>query len=251
MTQRLPRILNYHAIASLEEDPNKVSTSPERFESHMLTLRRTNLQGVSVHELLRARSAGKSKGLIGITFDDGYKDFLQTALPILDKYGFSATLFVVADMLGKENDWVHWYRPRPKLKLLEAADLRVIAERGVEIGSHGMSHPKLPELDRESLEREVSDSRQLLGEVLGEDVEGFAYPYGILDETSIRAVRGAGYAYACAVNTRVENSAYDLPRIPVSEADDALRFAAKLQIHPHYRVVKKFYLRALGKVEKV
>jgi len=251
MNYRWPRILNYHAIMRLEDDPNKASTSPERFESHMLTLRRRNMRGVSVRELLRAWSAGKSKGLVGITFDDGYKDFLQTALPILEKYGFSATLFVVADMLGKENDWVHWYHPQPKLKLLESADLRVIVERGVEIGSHGMSHPELPELDRESLEREVSDSRRLLGEVLGEAVEGFAYPYGILDETSIRAVRGAGYAYACAVNTRVENSAYDLPRIPVSEADNSLRFAAKLRIHPHYRVFKKFYLHTLGKVEKV
>jgi|SRR5215204_245153 len=251
MNYRWPRILNYHAIVRLEDDPNKASTSPERFESHMRTLKRQNMRGVSVRELLRAWSAGKSKGLVGITFDDGYKDFLQTALPILEKYGFSATLFVVADMLGKENDWVHWYHPQPKLKLLESADLRVIVERGVEIGSHGMSHPELPELDRESLEREVSDSRRLLGEVLGEAVEGFAYPYGILDETSIRAVRGAGYAYACAVNTRVENSAYDLPRIPISEADDSLRFAAKLRIHSHYRVVKKFYLHTLGKVEKV
>ena len=251
MTPRWPRILNYHAIVHLENDPNRTGVSPDLFASHMRALKRRNMRGVSVRELLRARNAGDSRGLVGLTFDDGYGDFLHTALPILEEHGFSATLFIVAGMLGKENDWEHWYHPRPKLKLLEPADLRVIVERSVEIGSHGMSHPELPELDRESLEGEVSDSRRLLGEMLGEAVEGFAYPYGILDETSIRAVRKAGYAYACAVNTRVEQSLYDLPRIPISEVDNPLRFAAKLRIHSHYRAVKELYLRALGKTERV
>jgi peptidoglycan/xylan/chitin deacetylase (PgdA/CDA1 family) len=251
MNPRPPPILNYHAVTRLDEDPNKVSTSPDRFESHMLALKRRTMRGVSVRKLLRAWHAGESKGLVGITFDDGYKDFLQAALPILEKYAFSATLFVVADKLGKANDWEHWHHPRPELKLLEPADLRAIVQRGVEIGSHSMSHPKLPELHRESLEWEVSASRRFLGEVLGEAVEGFCYPYGILDDASIRAVRRAGYAYACAVNERVEVSAYDLPRIPVSEVDNPLRFAAKLRIHPHYRRAKKLYLSTLGRVEEV
>ena len=209
------------------------------------------MRGVSVGELLRAWSTGDSKGLIGLTFDDGYRDFLHTAMPILEKYGFSATLFVVAGMLGEDNDWEHWYDPRPRLALLETADLHTIAERGVEIGSHSMSHAKLPALDPESLANEVGGSRRLLGEVLGRAVEGFSYPYGMLNGASIQAVRKAGYAYACAVNERVDQNVYDLPRIPISELDDYLRFWAKLRIHSHYRAVKKLYLRALGRSERV
>jgi peptidoglycan/xylan/chitin deacetylase (PgdA/CDA1 family) len=215
----------------------------------MLYLKRRNLRGVSIRELLRAQDAGNAKGLVGLTFDDGYEDFLYTALPILERYGFSATVFVVGGMLGGKNDWDHWYSPKPTMRLLGAADLREVSERGMEIGSHSTSHAKLPDLDIESLEREVSHGRQVLSEVLGEAVEGFCYPYGILNNTSIQAVRRAQYTYACAVNARVEWNIYDLPRIPVSQVDNPLRFAAKLRIHSHYRAVKRIYLHLFNKQE--
>lgn len=251
MSTRWPRMLNYHAIVELGEDPNRTGTSPGRFESHMRALKRRNMRGVSVSELLRAWRTGDSKGLVGLAFDDGYRDFLHTAMPILERYGFSATVFVVAGMLGKENDWAHWYDPRPRLGLLESADLREISAQGIEIGSHSMTHPKLPGLDSEDLEREVDGSRQLLGGLLGETVEGFCYPYGLLDEASVEEVRRAGYSYACAVNSRVEHSIYDLSRVPISDLDNSLRFAAKLSVHPYYRKVKTSYLRILGRSEEV
>jgi peptidoglycan/xylan/chitin deacetylase (PgdA/CDA1 family) len=250
MTPGWPRILNYHGILKLEDDPNKIGVSPALFESHMLVLKRRNLRGVSIRELLQAWEKGESKGMVGLTFDDGYDDFLHTALPILEQFGFSATLFVVAGMLGGENDWKHYYDPRPRRRLLEVADLREVAERGVEIGSHSMSHPRLTKLDLESMEDEVAGSRRLLGEVLGEAVEGFAYPYGLLDDAAVQAVRRAGYSYACAVNTRLDQSVYDLPRIPIREEDGYVRFATKLSIHPLYRMVKISYLRMLGKTER-
>ena len=251
MSSRWPRILNYHAIVELADDPNRTGTSPDRFESQMLALKRRNMRGVSVSELLRARRTGDSKGMVGLTFDDGYRDILHTVLPILDKYGFSATVFMVAGMLGRENDWAHWYDPRPRLGLLDSSELREISDRGIEIGSHSMTHPKLPELDAEALEREVSGSRQVLGELSGEAVGGFCYPYGLLDRASVEVVRRTGYSYACAVNSRVENSMYDLPRIPISDLDRRLRFAAKLRIHSHYRSIKTSYLHILGRSEEV
>ena len=217
----------------------------------MLALRKRNLRGVSVRELLQAWNSGNSQGLIGITFDDGYKDFIYSALPILEQYGFSATVFMVAGLLGRENDWEHWHEPRPRMELLTGTDLCEISGRGVEIGAHSMSHPRLPELDPASLESEVNHSRLLLSQVLDERVDGFCYPYGILDEASIQAVREAGYTYACGVNTQIDHSVYDLPRIPISEVDTPLRFAAKLTIHSQYRTVKELYLRALGKTEGV
>jgi peptidoglycan/xylan/chitin deacetylase (PgdA/CDA1 family) len=250
LSSRWPRILNYHAILKLEDDPNRSATSPDQFDAHMLALKRRNMRGVSIRELLRARSTGNTKGLIGLTFDDGYEDFLHSALPILEKYGFSATLFMVAGMLCGENHWEHYYEPRPRIKLLGGADLREIWERGVEIGSHSMMHPKLPGLNAVSLENEVSGSRQVLGEILGEPVEGFCYPYGELDDASIQAVRRARYSYACAVNVRVERSIYDLPRIPISELDNRLRFAAKLKIHSHYRTSITLYDNILKKFRR-
>lgn len=211
----------------------------------MLYLKRRGLRGVSMRELRRAEITGNSTRLVGLTFDDGYEDFLHAALPVLERVGFSATVFAVAGLLGEENNWYHVYEPRPRLKLLTPENLREISGRGTEVGSHGLAHRKLSELDPDSLEQEVGDSRRILGEVLGEKVEGFSYSYGDLNGAAIEAVRRAGYAYACAWNTHGlrtngDSMDYCLPRIPVSQKDGLARFAAKLEVYPHYaRLFKK------------
>ena len=234
MNRRWPRILMYHAIANLEDDPNMLCTSPDRFEAQMRYLKQHNLRGASMGELRRALSTGDAKRMIGLTFDDGYKDFLHTALPILDSFGFSATVFVVGDMLGKENDWKHAHYPRPRMELLGAAELREVSERGMEVGSHSMTHADLSDLDPRMLEEEVKGSRRVLSELLGEEVEGFCYPYGSLNRAAVEAVRQVGYAYACGWKTHPEHSAYDLPRIPISEKGNDLRFGMKLKVYSHY-----------------
>jgi peptidoglycan/xylan/chitin deacetylase (PgdA/CDA1 family) len=234
-----PPILMYHSIADLADDPNMLCTSPQRFAAQMLYLKQRGLRGVSVRELRRAMSSGVRKGFVGLTFDDGYKDFLSTAVPILERLGFSATVFAVAGMLGEENDWEHTYTPRPHLKLLTAEELRVVAERGMEVGSHSTTHPRLTRLEPERLDQETDKSRRVLSEILGEEVEGFCYPYGSLDGPVLSSVSRAGYAYACAWNTRVKRNAFDLPRIPISNKDSSVKFAAKLRIYPQYARAKK------------
>jgi peptidoglycan/xylan/chitin deacetylase (PgdA/CDA1 family) len=248
---RWHRILLYHSIGRLTEDPTKQFTSPERFQEHMSYLKRRGLRGVSVRELHQAAVAGDVKGLVGITFDDGYKDFLQVAVPTLEDLGFSATVFAVGGMLGRENDWEHDYTPRPWLKLLEAEDLREVSRRGMEVGAHGTSHVKLAGLGPERLEEEVMGSRRLLSDVLGEDVEGFAYPYGSFDASALEAVRRAGYTYACAAPSQVDWNQYALPRIPVANNDHLLRFAVKLAIYQQYSAAKKSIRIALSRLSPV
>lgn len=248
MSPRWPRILMYHAVCPLPDNPNKIFTSPELFQAQMRHLKQRNLRGVSMRELCRAVSMGNAKRLVGLTFDDGYENFLQNALPVLERFGFSATVFVVGGMLGEENNWAFRHDPRPQMKLLGVEGIREVSARGMEVGSHSMTHSKLSGLEPELLEKEVSDSRRILSEVLGEAVDGFCYPYGALDITSIQAVRRARYAYACAVITRVERNVYDLPRITVVE-DDLLRFATKLRIYPQYATAKKLYSRYIGSTD--
>jgi len=196
----------------------------------MSFLKRSGLRGVSVRELLRAMGTEGARGLVGLTFDDGYDNFLHAALPILERYGFSATVFAVGGLLGAENTWDE----RPRMRLLEAEGIREAARRGMEVGSHGMRHIRLSGLRTEQLEKEVVESRRVLGEVLGEAVEGFCYPYGSVDGAAARSVHQAGYTYACACWTRVESSIYDLPRPPVWEIDGPLMLAAKLKAFPLY-----------------
>ena len=241
MRARWPQILMYHSICRFPNDPNKDSTSPERFQAQMHYLKRRNLRGVSMRELLRAVNSGNAKGLVGLTFDDGYEDFLQTALPVIESFGFTATVFVVGS-LPMETSWEHQHGtkyPMPRMKLLGTEGVREVAARGMEVGAHSMTHAKLSGLEPELLEEEVSGSRRVLSEVLGQAVEGFCYPYGSVDSAAIRAVRRAHYAYACAVRSRVERNAYDLARVPVSERDNIARFAAKLRVYSQYSSAKK------------
>jgi peptidoglycan/xylan/chitin deacetylase (PgdA/CDA1 family) len=229
---RFPQVLMYHSISQPEVDKDPLCTSPERFEAHMLYLRRHNLRGVSMRELYLAQNAGEATGLMGVTFDDGYEDFLDTAVPILEKLGFSATVYVVAGMLGSENNWEHDGGPRPKLRLFGADGVREVSERGMEIGSHSLTHPRLSGLESETLIHEVGDSRQILSHIVGAPVEGFSYPYGAVDGPAVAAARKAGYNYAVATKTQVEGSLYDWPRTYVGEMDSPLRLGIKLKVSP-------------------
>jgi peptidoglycan/xylan/chitin deacetylase (PgdA/CDA1 family) len=227
-----PQVLMYHSISDPEGDQDPLCTSLERFWAQMLYLKRHNLRGVSMRELYLALKAGETSGLVGVTFDDGYEDFLSAAVPTLEKLGFSATVYVVAGMLGSENNWEHGGGPRPRLKLLGADGVREVSERGMEIGSHSVTHPRLSGLDSETLIREVEDSRQMLSEIVNAPVEGFSYPYGDLDGPAVRAARGAGYIYAVATKKQVEVGLYDWPRTYVGEKDFPLRLGVKLKTSP-------------------
>ena len=244
---RWPAIFAYHAITRVAADPNRICVSPRRFEAQMHHLKRLGLRGVSVRELLRSAGTERAGRLVGLTFDDGYENFLYEAVPILERFGFSATVFVVGGMLGAENAWDE----RPRMKLLGAEGIREAAKRGIEIGSHGMSHVRLSGLPTASLEEEVIESRRVLGEVLDETVEGFCYPYGSVDGAATRAACQAGYSYACAMWTRVESDVYDLPRPPVWELDGPLMLTAKRKLFPLYfettsRTTQEVVEEALG-----
>ena len=139
-TRGMPMVLMYHSVQPYTEDPYLVTVQPPRFEQQMRWLSRRGWRGVSMAELLAARAAGAGKGLIGLTFDDGYADFAEHALPVLRRYGFTATVFVIAGRLGGDNAWDP---AGPRKPLLGADQVRRLAEAGVEIGSHGLQHVSL------------------------------------------------------------------------------------------------------------
>ena len=99
-------------------------------------------------------------------------------------------------------DWVSdnsWDAKDPRKALLTCEEVSHLAASGIEIGSHGLRHSSLPSLSRTALVSEITDSRRILQEVSGQDVLGFCYPYGHLDERAVTAAQAAGYDYACAV----------------------------------------------------
>jgi peptidoglycan/xylan/chitin deacetylase (PgdA/CDA1 family) len=227
----VPLVLMYHGIGDVAEDPNKLCVSPGRFAEQMAWMDRHGLRGVSVGTLVEEMSRGRHRGLIGITFDDGYTNVLESALPELQRRRFGASVFVISGRLGGTNEWDEG----PAWPLLDADGVRQLAAAGIEIGSHSATHVRLAGLTPDQLAAEVAGSKADLSALLQTEVRGFAYPYGSMDAAARRAVRDSGYAYACAVETpRSELGLMALPRIYVGQQDSAARMTAKRRLYRGY-----------------
>lgn len=229
MTRELaPLVLMYHSVQAYARDPYQVTVRPDRFQQQLRWLHRHGRRGVSIRELLRERRAGRGLSLVGLTFDDGYADFLTTALPGLTRHGFTATVFVVAGALGGCNDWD---RPGPRKPLLTAAQITEAVAADMEIGSHSLRHVRLPGLSQAQLDEQLRSSRRVLAELTGEPVTGFCYPYGDAGSREISAVSAAGYEYACTAGRELPSGLFTLPRTFVGDRDGAARLYAKLARH--------------------
>ncbi|MFF5027484.1 polysaccharide deacetylase family protein [Streptomyces collinus] len=224
----VPWIAMYHSVGDCSDDPYRVTVTPDRLERQLRWLRARGLRGVSVAELLAARARGEGRDLVGLTFDDGYADFLTGALPVLTRWECTATLFVLPGRFGGDNAWDPL---GPRKPLLTADAVREAARAGVEIGSHGLTHVDLTRADDTVLGAETAGSRTLLRELTGTPVGGFCYPYGTVDRRAVDAVRAAGYAYACAIDPGPLTGPHALPRVHIGQNDAALRLSLKYRLH--------------------
>jgi peptidoglycan/xylan/chitin deacetylase (PgdA/CDA1 family) len=219
----------YHSVGDCSDDPYRITVSPGRLSRQLGWLRRQGLRGVSVADLLAAHARGQGRNLVGLTFDDGYADFVDRALPLLRDHGCGATVFVLPGLLDGQNDWDPL---GPRKRLLGKRDiLKAAAVEGIEIGSHGLTHVDLTRADDETLRAEVAESRALLSDLVGAPVQGFCYPYGALDQRVLDTVRDAGYSYACAIDPAPLNGPYALPRVHIGEQDTSARLFLKYRLH--------------------
>jgi peptidoglycan/xylan/chitin deacetylase (PgdA/CDA1 family) len=224
----IPPVLMYHSVAYDRRNGSPWTVHTDRFEQQMRWLSRQGFKGVSMREALWARSDSSGKRLIGLTFDDGYRDFLECALPVLERYDFTATAFVVAGCLGGKSVGSS---TDPGKALLTAEEVRSAAGAGVEIGSHGLRHVALPTVTDDDLASEVSESRRILQVVSGQDVRGFCYPFGEHDARVLDRTQATGYDYACATGCPLFTGHFALPRIYVGNGDSPARLWAKATRH--------------------
>ena len=223
-----PPVFMYHSISpSTAPDPHRLRVHPARLDRHLRLLSRLGLRGVSLRELLHARDEGRARGLVGLTFDDGYADFLEHAVPLLEKHRMTGTLYVVAGRMGGANDW----DDGPRLPIMDADQVRAVAAAGHEVGSHTMTHPRLAGAEPADLAREVTQSRRVLEEVLQAEVPGFCYPYGSYDAVAAEAVRAAGYDHACVTGDYDPGDRFTLPRCYVAPADTTVHVVARMVRH--------------------
>ncbi len=177
--------------------------APADFRRQMLSLAHDGRALVRVRDVLAAAQGGAPlpPRSTAVTFDDAYDDFHEHALPVVAELGIPVTLFAVAGRVGGTNDWDR-KRGEPQRSLMDWPRLREVAEAGVEIGSHSLTHPDLRSLSDDVLAQECRTSRMRLEDGVGRKVGLFAYPHGLYDARVKAAVRAAGYDGACAVLLR-------------------------------------------------
>ncbi len=213
-------ILCYHNVATAPKDAafRLLYVDPDRFERQLWTLRRLGLRGVSTSEGIARLHNATSRGCVVFTFDDGYADTLTTAAPLLKRYGFGATCYVVSGAVGTYNHWdAEYLRERKPLMSREQLDQWLAA--GMEVGSHSLSHQRLQELPQEAAGYEIAESRAVLRNMLGVPIEHFAYPFGHFTADIVELVRRAGYSSAVTVvpgAARASDDRLRLPRILVN-----------------------------------
>ncbi len=165
-----------------------------------------------------------------ITFDDGYLDTFENALPVMRDFGFTAIVFVVAD-LSRRNNW--WDAPKHimEARLMEPKHMIEMSKEGIEFGSHGVSHRSLPLLNDDDLAKELSNSRKIIEDVLHQPVPYFAYPYGELDERVKNATINSGYHCAFASNSgplSFHADLFEIRRVLVANHSNSMYLYGKL-----------------------
>jgi peptidoglycan/xylan/chitin deacetylase (PgdA/CDA1 family) len=174
--------LMYHEIelplrSLCQSEPGYVRyvISIDEFQGQMSAIQELGLRGVSVGEALRFESPA-----VAITVDDGCETDLLTIAPTLKQFGYGATFYITAGLLGKTG-------------YMSAGQLRELSALDFEIGNHSMTHPYLSDLDDASLHHEIADSKVMLENIIGKAVEHFSCPGGRYDSRAILVAKNAGY----------------------------------------------------------
>jgi len=215
------RILTYHSIGYRRYEMN---VTPKAFARQIEWLSE-NVPVIS----LKDAAAGVAG--VALTFDDGYRDNLTNALPILEQNNCPATIFVVSGHLGATLP----FDTEPESgQLLSVDELKLVAARGFQIGAHTRTHPRLATLSEVQQDEEIRGCRFDLEQILGQPVDVLAYPFGsALDynATSMKLAREAGYALACANQygpLGAGNDQFALRRIWIDSTDTLPSFQDKV-----------------------
>lgn len=224
------RILFYHSI---DDSGSPISTSVKRFETHMAYLKERQYHTISLADYVNNMSQDKvqSEKLVLVTFDDGFKSTYLHAFPILKKYGFIATVFLVTDYMNGLASWMgrdlnliedrilnspkaakelQEIKEATSFPLLTWDEIKEMCEYGIEFGSHTASHLWLGETRPKKVREDISKSKLIIEEQLNKPVDFFSYPYSDYAPETKEIVRELGFKAACGGDPRVDRSDNDL-----------------------------------------
>ena len=234
-----PLILAYHSVSERRQDGLTVRMTD--FENQMAWLYRHGYRSLTLAEFM-SQTIEKGERILIITFDDGYADNYALAFPVLKRYGFVATIFLVSDYVN--TDHVFWWdvskmtspADHTLYRLLTWEQVHEMAEYGIEFGSHTCTHPKqLTNLSTKQRWEEIARSRENLSVELKRKIVSFCYPRGDLNAEVVKMVKKAGYGCAVVTPPRagIPLCRYTLRRISVYYHNTPLLF--RLKIAPFVR----------------
>jgi len=246
------RILAYHAIADLGDDPvlAEYGVPPALFAAHLDTLLAKGWSFVGLDAVLAAL-AGEGElppRALLLTFDDAYTDLLEVACPILTERGVPGLVFAVAGKLGGTNEWDN-KRRATTLELLDAEGLRAAIAQGVEVGAHTTNHRPLPKVPADELEEEIAGSGRRLEQAGLPRPRSFSYPYGRWNPELASMAREAGYEVAFTVDWGVVGEGADpftLPRVEIHASDTPRKLRLKLLAAGWPGKLRDTFLRLMG-----
>lgn len=226
-------ILMYHNIGYEE---SSFFVSPENFVKQLEYIKENDYAVITLDELVRSIRDKKSlKKKVVITIDDGYKDSFKYAYPVLKKFGFSATIFLVTDFIGKDTKW-------PEKEFLNWDEIRIMSKNGIFFGGHTKTHFNLGYFNDESVALdEIAGSKRAIEEKIGMSVDYFCYPSGAFNENSKQLVKQAGYRGACTTNrgfAKFNSDIYELKRIKVTNSDMNKPFSFWAKLSGYYNIFR-------------
>jgi peptidoglycan/xylan/chitin deacetylase (PgdA/CDA1 family)/GT2 family glycosyltransferase/ubiquinone/menaquinone biosynthesis C-methylase UbiE len=231
VTAQLP-ILLYHRVYPEDSCADaRWQVTPEAFETQLRYLRDADYYSITLEDWQQAVLTKKPLPgrAVLITFDHGYQDFLDYGWPLLQKYGFSATVFLVAEHIGGTSSWDTVNDE--KIPLLGWEQIHQLQHQGVEFGSQSATHCHLTGLSFAEVVREAARSRAILQQGLRQAPVAFAYPYGDTDELIEHFISACGYTFALTWNpclSGFQDSLLRLPRIKITGDESLEHFIAKL-----------------------
>jgi peptidoglycan/xylan/chitin deacetylase (PgdA/CDA1 family) len=237
------RVLFYHRVS---DDPDPLAVPPRRFAAQMDLLGAEGYRVVDVAEAARLLASGAPlDGVVALSFDDGYRDVAEHALPVLERRRFRATVFVATGVVDGTAAF-SWYARQPPVMGWD----EIVALDGpvLSFEAHTITHPNLTALAPAAAEREIAGCKAALEARLGRAVTGFCYPAGLYGERERQLVARAGFAVATTCEPGANTAASDLlalRRTAIAGDDRLADFRAKLEGgHDRPSALRAAYRRA-------
>jgi L-malate glycosyltransferase len=221
------RILGYHRIAEGRND--SLAVSPDRFREQMRAVAESGAQPIRLDHALDLLRKPVTERYICVTFDDGYRDNLVSAAPVLAEFEIPATIYIASRIVDGDVPF-HWYDPPPLALSWPEVD-ELLSGGLIDVQSHTLTHPLLPQVDAMRSYAEIADSKREIETHVPYAITSFCYPAGLYGPREVGFVRDAGYAAAVTANPGVnagDSELLELRRTMIYGADDRRTFAAKL-----------------------